>query len=107
MAYDSQRDKLYWAVEGEFRQLSSGSNSSSSLVEVTSPVGMAVDYIGQRLYWIEANTRVCATVVCNIYYVHNYYNVCVLFATFCCCLLSPYMANNLKMLLLCIVNKDV
>lgn len=62
VAYDSQRDTLYWAVQGnlsELQRLIPRDTSSSTLVEDTSPIGIAVDYIGQRLYWIEAGTTVC------------------------------------------------
>ena len=62
MAYDSQRDTLYWTVIGnpiQLQQLSPGSNVSLNLVKVNSTAGMAVDYIGQRMYWVEGSTLVC------------------------------------------------
>ena len=59
MAYDSQRDILYLAVEGHLAELSFGSDAPSILVEVTDASRIAVDYIGQRLYWIESGTMVC------------------------------------------------
>ena len=62
MAYDSQRDILYLVVEGSLAELpqpSFGSYIPSVLVPVTDASRMAVDYIGQRLYWIESGTLVC------------------------------------------------
>ena len=62
VAYDSQRDTLYWTVIGnpiQLQQLSPGSNVSLNLVKVNSTAGIAVDYIGQRMCWVEGSTLVC------------------------------------------------
>ena len=88
MAYDSQRDTLYWTVNGnpiQLQQLSPGSDVSSNLVEVNSTAGMAVDYIGQRMYWVEGSTLVCiysevtnSTMTTNFYLVFCSHNLLLL-----------------------------
>lgn len=70
MAYDSRRDILYLVVDGHLAKLpqpSFGSGASSPLVEVTNGSRMAVDYIGQRLYWIESGTMVCFMYVYTVW----------------------------------------
>ena len=69
MAYDSQRDILYLVVDGHLAELPQpgfGSGVPSLLAEITDGSRMAVDYIGQRLYWIESGTMVCIhCIVCT------------------------------------------
>jgi len=58
VAYDSLRDIFYWAIAGSstiLRQLDSGFTVPLPLSSVTDATSVAVDYIGQRLYWIERN----------------------------------------------------
>ena len=80
MTYDSQRDILYLVAEGYLSGLSQpnreGLNLPSKLVRVNDAGHIAVDFIGQRLYWIESGTMVCAYVcmyvcmyVCTCMYV--------------------------------------
>lgn len=60
VAYDSQRDVFYWTTEGDLQQFTRGPNPPSSLTtQVTSPVCVTLDYIGQRLFWIENKSVVC------------------------------------------------
>ena len=62
MAYDSHRDILYLVIDGHLAELpqpSFGSDAPSLLVKITNGSRMAVDYIGQRFYWIESGTMVC------------------------------------------------
>ena len=61
MAYDSHRNIFYWAIDGgatALRQLTGGSTTSSELPLVANPTSVALDYIGQRLYWIENSDTV-------------------------------------------------
>ena len=56
MTYDVHRNRIYWTNSNGFVvQLSL---SSGELVDVVrnDPTSIAVDYIGQRLYWIEPNS---------------------------------------------------
>ena len=56
MAYDSNRDTIYWTNNIYIVQLqrSGGNTESNNLNEpfLSPPGSIAVDYIGQRLYWI-------------------------------------------------------
>ena len=62
VAYDSHRDIFYWSIDGgstNLRRLTGGSTlPDSQLPSVSFPSSVALDYIGQRLYWIE-NNGVC------------------------------------------------
>ena len=68
VAYDSHRDIFYWAIAGNntnLRQLTAGSAMSQVLpFEVFNPTSVAVDYIGERLYWIEDSNNV--SVCCHV-----------------------------------------
>ena len=67
VAYDSHRDIFYWTVAGEntrLRQLTAGSTMPRELpFSVLNPTSVVVDYIGERLYWIEEN-GVCVLLFC-------------------------------------------
>jgi len=67
VAYDSHRNIFYWATAGgatNLLQLTGGSTVSSELPMVANPTSVALDYIGQRLYWIENSytVRICAVI---------------------------------------------
>lgn len=60
VTYDSHRNTIYWTNTGFIVQLqrNGGNTESNNLNEafLSSLGGIAVDYIGQRLYWIRDNT---------------------------------------------------
>ena len=67
VAYDSHRNIFYWAIDGgatRLRQLTGGDTESSELSLVANPSSVALDYIGQRLYWIEEIRENGVSLVC-------------------------------------------
>ena len=67
VAYDSHRNIFYWAIDGgatRLRQLTGGDTVSSELSLVANPSSVALDYIGQRLYWIEEIRENGVSLVC-------------------------------------------
>ena len=67
VAFDSHRNIFYWSIDGgstDLRQLTGGSTMPLELPSsVSFPTSVALDYIGQRLYWIE-NNGVCCVMCC-------------------------------------------
>ncbi|XP_065906520.1 proto-oncogene tyrosine-protein kinase ROS-like isoform X3 [Dysidea avara] len=61
VAYDSHRNIFYWAIDGgatRLQQLTFGATALSELSLVANPSSVALDYIGQRLYWIENSNTI-------------------------------------------------
>ena len=56
MTYDVHRNTIYWTdTNGFVVQLSLSGGEPAQHVR-NEPTSIAVDYIGQRLYWIEPNS---------------------------------------------------
>ena len=66
VAYDFHHNTLYWTTENDrVVQLSlDGESNELTNVELSSSLGsIGVDYIGQRLYWIEDPSEVSVIIV--------------------------------------------
>ena len=57
VAYDVHRNRIYWTNNNRVVvQLSLSDGELVQLFRVNEPTSIAVDYIGQRYYWIEPNS---------------------------------------------------